>query len=1073
MQDAALLSLSRWLAGVRVGLIAYRLARAPGDDDKKFRNDLHDALAAALDAVGARNTDKKIKDSALRSLPLQTLHALANPVLDKHVRSSMKGEVLGWQAAMEFVAKPQKDGRPPLINSSKLIAHLILEGLCSPHFLIQCGRIFVGDNWRWLERETGWKAAAGIPLAKLRATAASSGQVMDTLARIEALDEFRNALPTSGLQHWRLVENAVYHQLFSWPLLIMDPNNPATESAFSVPVAVDVMLDNTNHLRLEDGGIAGGIDPTEWRRELALSTQVAKDLWRSKHGGLLFSFREMVRNASVTFDFRLAHEVVRGLPFGFDLVDKSMGAYFAQVVLHRILGRSSGFTCAVSGDIAAQRRWPDGSTALDYEFDAPGGIPQKMRYVFESRFFSKLVLPANSPTAGSPDAEHEAASTSAYLDQLEGGPVTEVNYCPYLSNVADAVQTNGWRQYIYIRCPDVVHAMHRKPAILPPPDNPGVERIRNLLSTNEQPILRLPSEASLAALLSYLRHINFVEREEIEPDTPPSLSWAFIRATDDENDRRFWQTVWRAIGASREDFTLFRHVTGHKDAAKLLATALNTFSPRESCPSHRAPDVLVVLAAKRLLPEEWKRDALSYRSHIFPSVLGALGEQTLLSTPIEAMRRYIGKTRILVLEHGEYDVGGEHPPSMALLDPEAHDILERLSTFRFGFTQQMGSVLLHELEYAGADVRDHLKRLTQSGYLGEGSGEYWVRGNIGADLTCGPAASPETRAEWHWAAAKAFAPYLSASAVPGLDFTESFLPENVHEASFHLERAVDYLKETDMAGPAAARADRLRRSIRIAHGRTLRFIELPSAGVVQDLTRDRFGLSSRAAWEMASELLEEKERLQITPAPLELVVYARAGASWLDDVMNDPSAKVRRDEMTRTVVAFYEDALRRCQANEPQDDQRRLGVLTNYGHFLVRHGAGTERPAERLEEIRLRIAELVGRGVESATVEAKWFEIEGDRFQESGDAAKYYRDGTRLSPRYFTCWVKFAGTRRKQAVGLPDVVKELSNLPLDLRQKVYSWSLNQKLPIKSGLDSPWVDDRWKLGVEALKYLVEQ
>src|SRR5208282_4570891 len=124
-------------------------------------------------------------------------------------------------------------------------------------------------------------------------------------------------------------------------------------------------------------------------------------------------------------------------------------------------------TSAVTGDIGIQRRRPDGSNTLDYEFDAPGGIPQKMRYVFESRFFSKFILPANSLTASNATAGHEAASAGAYLDRLEGDPVTEVNYCSYLSNVADAVQPNGWRQYIYIRCPDVVHGIHRKPATLP------------------------------------------------------------------------------------------------------------------------------------------------------------------------------------------------------------------------------------------------------------------------------------------------------------------------------------------------------------------------------------------------------------------------------------------------------------------------------------------------------------------------------------------------------------------------------------------------------------------------------
>lgn len=1065
-------ALDRWATGLRIGLAAYRLSLPAGHrkNDRNFRIDLANAVAIGLSELGARdNVRLNVKNSALRSLPIQTLQIMASNALKSHLglENELHAEISDWKSALDVVIKPRKEGQPPLVNSSKLLARLILDSNCSVHFLIQSGRIFVGDNWKWLERDKSWEEHAKETLTKLRRTGSYNSQIIDTFERIKALAEFRNAIP-GQLQNWRLVENAIYHQLFSWPLLVFDTKGSESAGAFSIPVAVDVMFDNTAKVEII-GGVK--VDADEWRSELAAAVSVAKELWRSKHGGLQFSFREIVQNARVKFDFHLADKIVDGLPFGLQLVDKSMGAYLAQVVLHRLLGRSTGFGGAITGQIGAQKNWPDGSKALDYEFDPVVRVPQKIRYVFDSLLFSKLVLPARA-TEGGNGSDEFIVKTNAYLDRVKGEPITEINYCANMSNVADAVQIQGWRQFHYIRCPDLVHALHRRPQNLPSQNDPEVDRVRVLLSTNTHPILKLPTDISITALLSYLRHVNFTQREALLP-TPPMLSWGFIRATNDENDRRFWYTVWRLMGASRDDFTLFRHAVTSTAAATIFAEVLNTFSPRESCPSHRAPDLLVVMAAKRLEPTEWKKDGLFYRSHIFPSVIAALAQQDVLPTPIEKMREFIGATRIVVLDHGECDVGAERPPSMSLLDYETRKILLRLSTFQFGFTQQMASVLLYELGFGGSSVRGFLKLLTRRGYLGEGAGEYWVKGNIGA-TTISSSTDPLMMAEWHWAAARAFAPYLSGAAAPGLDYDTSFLPENVHEASFHLEEAADLaIKAKDLMAPSAKQAEDLRKSIRTAQARVFRFMELPSAGIVQQLTKDRTGLSSRAAWDMARELLEEKKKLNIAPTPLELIIYARAGCSWLEDTKNDPAIKTAREEMIKSINALYSEALKGTNGTASEDCQRRMGVLTNYGHYLAKFVEESGEVSKILKQVREEISQLINIGVRSATVEAKWFEIEGDIIENPEQAARCYRDGTKISPRYFTCWIKYAGALPRQASKSPDAAREFSELPLDVRHELYRWALRQRLPIKSGLDRPWIAARWHSGLEFLKGIVEQ
>ena len=875
----------------------------------------------------------------------------------------------------------------------------------------------------------------------------------------------------SNLPGWQAIENAIYHQLFAWPLLVLQ--NVGSESilgtAFSVPIGVDIEFNGRNEV-IAKLDLGESLDTTQWKKELELCVEVAKELWRSKHGGVSFSFRETVRQAAVTFDFRLLNHMLHGLPFELQLTDRSMGSYLAQVVLHRLLGRSTALSSAVTGAIGERRIWPDGTSALDHVVAPAEFILEKMDYVFASRLFAKMVLPE--------------ASAGAYLNRSLGDPITEVNYCSFLSNVADAVQVSGWRQYIYIRCPDIMYAIHRRPEMLPSPNSVEVDRVRQFLAGNENPIVRLPEDVSLSALIAYLRHVNFIEREDLPSPKPPMLSWAFIRAVEDENDRRLWETIWRTIGASQEDFNRLCNAVTPSEVAARLAEALNIFSPRESCPSHRAPDLLVVCCAGRLEAAEWKRGTLAYRPHRFPAVIGALQDQPLLATPFEKMREYIGQTRIVVVQHGELDIGGEHPPPIKALPPNIAGVLTRLGIFRFGFTQRMASILLNELNFSGRDVREVLSSLREGQYLGESGGAYWVRGNIGVDASQ-TTISRLDLARWHWAAAKALAPYLSSDAAAGLNYSEALLPENVHEAMFHLEAAADAAVETRYAEPSgdtsvALEANGLRKAVRIAQARTYRFIALPTLSSVEYLTKDRQGLSSRAAWDLSKELMREKEELGVGIPPSELVAYARACHSWLEDLIRGGSPATQCETVAEQVATLFEQAWHASRGGTARDLENKFTTLTNYGYFifiLLEKGKVSEDFLERcrrtLNTIQKEMEELLNSDVASPAIEAKWFEVQGDAMDCPDQAGRHYRDGTVNAPFYYTCWVKLAGALRLQGMSIPEASKSVSEVPITIRHKLYPWAQNQANPVRSGLDRPWISDLWRSGLDVLAFVSKQ
>jgi hypothetical protein len=146
--------------------------------------------------------------------------------------------------------------------------------------------------------------------------------------------------------------------------------------------------------------MAGGQDFLQPRKEsrimimqdALLASEAGWRLWQATHGHF-GAFRQVVRSATATFDFRWAGELIRDVVSEMWLRDGSATAYFSQVVLARLLGRQGYLSSAATGLIGERVKREDGKLALDYELVAPGGLDRKTRYVFDSHVFERNVLP--------------------------------------------------------------------------------------------------------------------------------------------------------------------------------------------------------------------------------------------------------------------------------------------------------------------------------------------------------------------------------------------------------------------------------------------------------------------------------------------------------------------------------------------------------------------------------------------------------------------------------------------------------------------------------------------------------
>jgi len=513
----------------------------------------------------------------IANLPPVTLHLLLNIQKLRLSGSSLASLRTEWEAALEKLTSKGGESRISPVNGALIFTHHILGSTAKPISTIRLAKSIFSNWWRNYEQKQEVIDALGAALPILRSPWS------DTKARILAIESLSRLLASAP--YWQLVENALYHQIFAWPLLVFRDGG----TAISLPVGIDVYFDAASKV---DSTEDGSIDTSEWRNSLRDAVEAAKVLWRGKHGNF-GEFRDEVSNASVTFDFGIADRIVKDFPERVTLKESSMESYFSQVVLSRLLGNVVSTSSIVTGSIG-NRRWDEPGGYADFEFLWPWRVADKLRCVFSTRFFERVILPHLDDLAPEDPRRDELRKC---LRECREEQSTELNFVKHLQHVADSFQTGGWRQFRYVRCPDIAWRTHPSGMRLPGFETKGVQIWLSALRECTSSVLDAPGDMNPIDLAGALWHINMNLRNQIllQVGRPPMMSWAFIRAIPEEQDSRFWHVVWRLAGALDKDFDNFYRCATSAGAAQFLAEALNCFSPTLSCPSHRAPDILVLI----------------------------------------------------------------------------------------------------------------------------------------------------------------------------------------------------------------------------------------------------------------------------------------------------------------------------------------------------------------------------------------------------------------------------------------------------------------------------------------------
>ena len=149
---------------------------------------------------------------------------------------------------------------------------------------------------------------------------------------------------------------------------------------------------------------------------------------------------------------------------------------------------------AVTGLIGQLFRRPrlNNTPVLNYRFTSPGGIREKLDYAFAAQIYERVVLPMGAEDdvavaitairdgatsvaphttgamlASGPDFATDLAEVEAPAAAIAAGATfaaaqtAEVIFAHNLQVVADASQSGHWRQYQYVRCPELLWGIHR------------------------------------------------------------------------------------------------------------------------------------------------------------------------------------------------------------------------------------------------------------------------------------------------------------------------------------------------------------------------------------------------------------------------------------------------------------------------------------------------------------------------------------------------------------------------------------------------------------------------------------
>ena len=1048
--------MQRWIQYQRIGLVTYVVQALPAIHIQSEKDIFAPALKLLLDYVSKAGHSPRERSRFFNGCPPSILHLLydlSNMPKTEGCLSEVREEAL---KAIQTLLSPSENQGPPLYRAQIWAWHA-LRARSAPVALVRLGKDWLHWAKDMDEKEETLAEMLTEPLAILRNPWSGTTEKCNAVTTMTTIFGFR--------PWWGQIENFLYHHLFAWPLLVSKGLLYATSLPMSVDIQFPQATDEDDDFsdkafsRMKHGKCVkflhgkGVISVERWKNHFEYAARLGKQLWRQKHGNF-GSFRRKIKWSEVSFDFREAQMIADDLgrigSESLSLQEGSAIPYFSQVVLSRLLGSKGIQGSAVTGLIDE-----DNVTMCvsERKLTPPDCLPQKLRYVFAARQFERLVLPRGSQqTVEKLRTELIGKDIPTVSDDAKpSGPVlqvtTEINYASDLGDLSDITQVDGWRNRQYVRCPEIRWALHG-PNVSDnwSSRNPGIQKVLNRLKFNNDAVVTFDDVTGLDVAYA-LERIDRL-RVLIRPNTPPALSWAFIRVTENEQDARFMQLLWHIAGAGDQFESILEHPTS-KATVTSVANLLNSFEPSVDQPSIRAPDILVLINT-RLFDESWQRcDFPQSRPFMMAPILKNLAESECLHCPYsKQLFRLIGKTRIILLPEAE-ERTELSTTDVTQLPRAGLKLLTALSTFEWEFNQQMAASLLSHFDIQGKEVREALKTFEEAGLLRCGGGWYHIPSSIILQVrAC--AEKEEKLAMQHLTAGFALAPFLSDREFPSLGLDISLNPVHLHEVGSHLFKAYALLDRGKRKGWMGS-------VIQEAYKRLLSFAEFNNWQSAAKILAMRS--CSNEAYRMGRELLLRDERANLPTHPNNLVTAAQASAMWVKQI--DPKNLELRKRLLHETNELFMKALRSCDVFSEEQDKARLRVLTSYSTYLI------EREQEREYEIQEYIAEamrLLDRGVDGKIVRGDWFEYVGDRENDDKQAACIYALGRKWCPIYAQLWVKELGSayivqdesaslQFKGTLTVSDVCRQLNSIR-----------------IKHVLNRSVVGRRWDMGLQCLKEL---
>lgn len=1005
----------RWLDAQRLGVTASVMITHPG---------IHPAFRVARKILQKDIAGSQVKSNGFeffRSLPHWVLAGLARALKQRSVPDLNRFAVLAERALHHNMIGRQDDtstiARAQILAYHVLLAHTRADGL------LRLGRTIFGHYKEWVRID-----ASPVSVAKISSClAAIRDPLLSTQEKCLAIHKLGEILGCTPF--WEQVENILYHNQFCWPLLVFDSGRTMrryTQTlALSLPVAIDVCFDNCSEI--SEKAETGVINP-RWEKTLRRAVCAAKTLWGAEHENC-GTFRDLVEKASVIFDFSPAERIVEHLAKGLNakiaLFDRSAEAYFAEVVLGRLLGRGNVMVCAITGAIGDQMRDETGVDQPNFLFEAPQEMLAKIEYTAATGVFERIVLPETRASREAAEtflrefaASHRGkAGTSPTLSQ----PI-ELLYAEDLQSVSDHVHPFGWRGHRYIRCPEVEWGIHSEggPGLKSPSEDKGVEKVIGTLASKDSAMLTL--EVSPMVVASAFWQINNCLRLRKSVSSKP-LSWAFINVAgktsgvlwDDEKDIFFWELFFEAIGSGPDEFLKFLRHPSRQEAVNHVANLLNKFVPAPERPGLRCPDLLVIIGGQTLLKSAGRSRTPSGRPFMVTPILNELKDSLRpVGRPGDPVSGLIGEARIIILPKAESDEVPEENIGLGELNEDGLQQLRYLATLEDSFTTRTAGLLLSHLgdPVQRMPLNDILEKFVRVGVLRQVHGKYHVPSFVAAKIP--PDRRPEDKVKRYYAAGAALAPYVTGGQGPlSMAVDIAFTPEHFEEARQQFIQALHYSRKT-----GCAEVGRFRKLCEESVRRLARFVVAPSWANVSRLLKgaNRLpGLSALEPYEKACELLGWYEEAQIPPHPFHLVTTADSAvraASCIHLYVENPDVPEAfriacpESPLQLHVKAkeLYLQALRRCAAL-PKNEQDRtlLFCLTKYLVYLchrhwilIEHETQLDRENKEAEiqHCWSQIQDLLNRRVKLLIVEGlECFELMGDREPDHGKALDIYLKG--------------------------------------------------------------------------------